>query len=286
MDLNFCWVLGVSVSWLGFVPSNFPLTSTSAIYSIDGQPPSNFFVPALSAANALPLYDQIFFKAATLSPGQHELIVTYQGNSGTAPLALDAFIVQNATSSSTTSSLPSSTSATSSGVPSGSSSDSTSKPPLVGIIVGVVGGVVVLVLLLLLYIRTRRRRNHRRARELSLEIESVEEISNLEPFTALEPFTSSPQNHTSEVRSHTPQPLPSKFSRSREPADAAPPVIGVRTNPIDSMIPNSETMPLMQPSTSTQDGNLGFLQHADSGIRMPHNVQGNLVELPPVYTSG
>ena len=47
-------------------------------------------------------------------------------------------------------------------------------------------------------------------------------------------------------------------------------------------------MPLMQPlaSTSAQGGDLGFLQHEDSGARMPHVVRGNLVELPPAYTIG
>ena len=278
--------LGVSLSWLGFVPSNFSLTPTSAIYSIDGQTPISFFVPALSAGNALPLYNQVFFKTETLSPGQHELIVTYQGNSGTAPLALDDFVVQNATSSSATSALtsvPGATSATSSSVPSSSSSNSTSnlgskKSSLAGIIVGVVCGVV-LVLLLLFYIG---RRNNRRTQKLK---------KSLSP----EPFTLSPQNYTSGVPSPTPRwPFSSKFSRSREPPDVPdtsrptpPPVVGARTNPFNPAIPNTETIPLMQPSTSAsaQGGGAGFLQHADSGVRMPH-VQGNLVELPPVYTSG
>ena len=141
--------LGVSLSWIGFVPSNFSLTPSSAIYSIDGGTPISFFVPALSDAKALQLYNQVFFKTETLSPGQHKLIVTYQGNSGTAPLALDTFIVQNATSPSTSSSsVPSSSS-------SSSSNSNLKKSPLVGIIVGVVGGAIVLVLILLLrlYIR-------------------------------------------------------------------------------------------------------------------------------------
>jgi hypothetical protein len=218
------------------------------------------------------LNNQIFFQTKTLSHGQHKLIVTYQGNSsgsatGTAPLALEAFVVQNATSSATTSAYTS--------VPWSSSPNSTSnldsnKAPLIGTIVGVVGGVIVLVLLLLLYIRRRRRRRAQK--------------SNPEPFTL------SPQNHTSEVQS---QPFSSK---SKEPTDVVPgksiptpPPPGARTNTndINPAIRNTETMPLMQPlaSTSAQDGDLGFVQHADSGVRMPH-VQRSLVELPPAYTIG
>ena len=159
--------LGVSLSWLGFIPSNSPLISTSAIYSIDNQTPISFFVPALSDAKALRLYNQVFFKTDTLSPGQHELMVTYQGNFGTAPLALDYFVVQNASATSTLTSVPGATSATSSSVPSSSSSNSTSnmgseKSPPVAIIVGVIGGVIVLVLLVLL-LRSIRGSNSRKA---------------------------------------------------------------------------------------------------------------------------
>jgi hypothetical protein len=297
MDLNLYMCLGVSLSWVGFVPSNFSLTPSSGIYSIDGQTPISFFVPAWVSANnatgsiiALSLYNQVFFKTETLSPGQHKLVVTYQGNSQTAPLALDYFIVQNATASSTTSSIVQ--------VPSSSSSNATSnlgskKSPRIGIIVGVVGGAIVLVLVLLLYIR---RRNNRRAQTLN-------ENSNPEPFPLLHNWS---QNHyTSELPSLTHwQPFSTKFSRRRESANAPvtvnasgsgssslrptpPPVIGTRINPTNSAIRNTETIPVLQPSSSARAGNLEFLQHADSsGVRLPHaQAEGNLDELPPVYTS-
>ena len=56
---------------------------------------------------------------------------------------------------------------------------------------------------------------------------------------------------------------------------------------IKPAIRNTETIPSMQPSTSAQLASEGgdlVLQHADSGVHMPH-AQGNLVELPPAYTS-
>ena len=181
--------LGVSLSWFGFVPTNFSLTPSSGIYSIDGQTPISFFVPAwdTTTVDALPLYNQLLFKTEVLSPGQHKLIVTYQGNNGTAPLALDAFIIQNATSSSTSNLGP---------------KKSLPVAPLVGIIVGAVVGAIVLVLLLLLYIRRRRR------------AQKLKENSD----TIFDPYTPSPriQNHTSELPTLNPQFFSSKFSQ-REP---------------------------------------------------------------------
>ena len=279
--------LGVSLSWLAFIPSKFPLTTSSGIYSIDGQTPIPFFVPALSASNSLPLFNQILFKTETLSPGKHELIAIYEGNSGAAPLTLDAFIVQNGTSSSSTSSSVPSSSTPSSSFPSSSSSNSTSnlgskKSNLVGIVLGVAGGVIVLVLLLLLFhIRRRRNRRSQTVNEL--------ENSNIEPFTLL---PNSPQSYISEGPSASlTLPLSRKFSRRREYANALPsglsrptstPVIGAGTNPIS---PTIRDTPLM-PSTSVQEGNLGFIRHSDGGVLtgMPHD-EGNLAELPPLYTS-
>ena len=275
--------LGVSLSWLGFIPSNSSLIPSSGIYSIDGQNPISFFVPASGASDALSLYNQVLFKTETLSPGQHKLVVTYQGNSETAPLALDAFIVQNATSLSP--------STTSSSIPSSSSSNSASnlgskKSPRAGLIAGVVVGVVLLVLLLLFFIA---RRNNRRSQNLK---ESLE--------TNPEPFTLPRQTYASKVPAlqvTPPSPaISGKFTRRRESAYAPglsrlSPVIGRRIDPTYSGIRNTETIPLpVQPSTSAQrGGDVEFLQHADSGVRMPMpRAQGKnvRVELPPVYTSG
>ena len=255
--------LGISLLWLGFAPSNSSFAPASAIYSLDGQSSIPFIVPGVSAADLdASLYNQVFFQTGTLSRGQHELIVTYQGNNGTAPLALDAFIVQNATSSTATSALtsaPGTSSSDSWGIPSNSTSNLGLNPTIVGIIAGVVSVVLVLALFLLLYIVRCRRKAQKLKR--------------------LEPFIMSPQNYI-------PPSFSSKFSRNRELADAPdtsiptpPPVIGARANPA---IRNPETKQLL-PSTSAQDGDLGFLQHADSGVRMP-NAQGNLAEFPPAYT--
>ena len=287
--------LGVSLSWLGFIPSNFPLTSTSAIYSIDNQAPIPFSVPALSDANALPLYNQVFFETETLSPGQHELIVTYQGNSGTAPLALDSFIVQNASVNSAFTSVPGATSATSTSATSSSSSShstsslGTKKLPLAGIILGVIGGVIVLVLLLLFYIA---RRNIWRAQNSKADTKPEpfnlvhnSEIPPQKSNTIPEPFNQNP--------SVTPQSSSSKFPRresANNPVPSLPTTSSVTGAQIDlnnSAIRSTKTIPLMQPSTSTQlelEGGDLLLQHSDSGVRMPH-AHGHVIELPPVYST-
>ena len=280
------------------VPPKIPSTPGSATYSIDGQTPTFFSVPG--SFYAIPFYNQVFFKTKTLSYGRHQIVVTYQGNSGVAPLALDNFIVQ--------------------GAPSNLDSK---KPSLTGIIVGVVGGVLVFALLLLLYIR---KRNNRRARELK---------ENPKP----DPFTLSPRAYTPEVMSltsrpskmsqnrelvanghgtntsdvllsRTPRSFSSTNSQSREPAANAP---GTNISEVLSRTFSSKTTQsrisatnapgpsgyhdstsptvteatssssnrnteFIQPSTSPQSDNSDdpILQHADSGVRLPR-------ELPPAY---
>ena len=181
-------------------------------------------------------------------------------------------------SSSTSSPQPTPSTPTSS-----STTSSSEKSPLIGIIVGVVVGAIVLVLLLFLYIR--RRINHRRAQELN-------ENSNPKPFLLLP----NPTLNLTSVPSFIPQLFSSKFSRRRESANAlttasgsgssrptSSPVSGVRIDPINSAIQNKKTIHALQPSTTAQGGDPEFLQHARSGVRMPH-AEGNLDELPPAYT--
>ena len=167
---------------------------------------------------------------------------------------------------------------------SSSTTSSSDKSPPVGIIVGVVVGAIVLVLHLFLYIR---RRINRRAQELN-------ENANPKPF----PLIPNPTpNLTYEVPSIIPQLFSSKFSRRRESANAPDiaagasgssrptpsPVFGTRIDPINSAIRNTKTIRALQPSTSAQGGDLEFLQHERSEVRMP-NAEGNLDELPPAYT--
>ena len=139
-------------------------------------------------------------------------------------------------------------------------------------------GVIVLFLLLLFYLA---RRSNRRAQNLK-------EILERNP----EPFTLPRQTYFSDVPSLTPPAISRKFTRGREPAyppglSRPPPVIGTRVDPTYFAVRNTETIPPLGPSTSAQGGNFEFLQHADSGVRLPRRAQGKpvRVSLPPVYTS-
>ncbi|KAF8150202.1 hypothetical protein B0H34DRAFT_732997 [Crassisporium funariophilum] len=86
---------GVSVAWYGLVPGDFPIGSSSAQYSIDGQAPVSFLLAGLPSQSAMEVYNQVFFQSPQLSPGQHSLVVTHQGDSGKTPLVLDYLVVQS-----------------------------------------------------------------------------------------------------------------------------------------------------------------------------------------------
>jgi len=236
--------LGTSLSWVGFVPSNFSLISSSATYSIDDQTPINFLVPAVSSSGPREFSNQIFFRTGQLSAGQHKLVVTYQGNSGTAPLSLDYFVLQNAPSSSTYSSnAPTHTGDNiSSGVPSHSStSSSTTTRPTGAIVGGVIGGLVLILLLLTLFLFIRRR-NSRRAQAFGDKSYSDTPYDTADPFTALPTHPAlisilPSQNHTSNGHSLTSQSIGNKFAHRNQPSDApstssntTPPFISTHTS--------------------------------------------------------
>ncbi|KAF8811573.1 hypothetical protein BYT27DRAFT_7240265 [Phlegmacium glaucopus] len=217
---------GVSLSWMGFTPGHFPLIPSSATYSIDGQTPTTFLVPALSSDGAMEVYNQILFQSAKLSPGLHTLIVTHKGNSSTAPLVLDYFVVQDGPSTSTSSS--SSAPTISSSAPASSSTSSSTTTNHTGAIVGgVIGGLVVLLLLLILFLLIRRR-NNRRTKALDEKSNASPDL--VEPFI-VDPFTIPPsdlyssstllsQPYTSKGQLSTPPTTSGKFTHRNSPSDA------------------------------------------------------------------
>jgi len=338
---------------MGQILPNISSSSSQAVYSIDGQTPILFPVPAAPASDpGATLHNQVFFKTGTLSAGQHKLVVTHQSNSGRAPLVLDYFIIQNATPPSATSALTGVPGATSiisssvpsiissgvpsivsSSVPSSSSSNATSnlgskKPPPVRIIVGVVVGVTLLLLLLLfLLLFYLRRRKSRRARRLSEKSYLHDSCYNMHPFTVLPsdlPSSFQSPNHTSDGQSPT-RPFANKLSQRRQLIDtSSTPSNMTNTSPSAdspssgsgggmspwtpsrnhsaSASPPSSGLPLAmaqtdgattkareaetaQRSASPQDGDVRFLRHEDSGVRIPP-TRDSLVELPPMYTPG
>ncbi|KAJ7657307.1 hypothetical protein DFH06DRAFT_1045289 [Mycena polygramma] len=154
--LNF---LGTSASMYGFVPTELPHNSSWAIYTLDNGSPVNFTLAGLSSPNSATSYNVKLFNTSTIPNGEHNLVVTYGGDSQHTPLVLSGFYVTNTTSSSPSLFSPSpspslSPSATTSSLPT-----PIPKRTSVGAIAGgVIGGVVALALLAVLALFYRRQR--------------------------------------------------------------------------------------------------------------------------------
>jgi hypothetical protein len=89
--------IGVSFKWYGFYDARFPFAVSTASYSIDGAAPVNFTLNGVTAQQTSVQYSQVFFTTDTLSPGNHKVEVTYNGNANTTPLSVEVIIVQNGT---------------------------------------------------------------------------------------------------------------------------------------------------------------------------------------------
>ena len=308
-----CWILGTLISWVGYMPQpGIPALST---YIIDGKTPTSFLVPASSNT----YFNQFLFRTE-LPYGRHKLVVTYNGNSTTVPLALNYLILHGALSSDNT--------PTSSSIPSGSlsnpsptSSTAIHRKPTGAIIGGVMGGLILILFLLILFFVVRRR-NNRKSQALS-------EMTYTDPFPdVVTPFTDPPSNPTSAFLPHNytsddqslhwhPQPISSKFAQRDQPSDPpstsaigriqplAPlrphfsstafispssslPLSGSQTNFDDTRtgVPQTATEPSTQrsESPSPREANARFLLHEDSGVRIPS--EDDVFELPPLYTPG
>jgi hypothetical protein len=270
------------------------------------QSPSNLVDDLLS--------NQMLFNTGQLSPGQHELVVTYLGSNATSPMILNYFVQQDgplALASPTSSNTPTSTS-----VPSGTNSSPSTihMKPTGAIIGGVIGGLFLISLLqvlLALFFFLRRRK------ALS-KPHTVPSPDVVNPFTVSPSNPTStflPQNYTSNGQFEY---ISSKFTQRGQPSDPASmsssggpgilpltilrpefsspsfispssprlPLTGLQTN-LDgtgTRVPQTTTEPSLQRSLSPQT-NARFLRHEDSGVRIPP-AEDDVVELPPFYTPG
>ena len=266
-------------------------------------------------------FNQNLFAIGQLSPGQHNLVITYLGSSSTVPIGFSYFIQQDDGTSSTPTN-----SSLSSSIP-----VDNHRTPTDAIIGGVIGGLVFISLLLALFFFNRRR-NNRRSQALSEMSSTVPSPDVVNPFTSPpsnpnSTMTFLPQNYTSNGQSLPSQSIPSKFSHQRgQPSDPAstgtssgggiPPLTPLRrqfsspgftsssssssplralpftgsesqTNPdanTRTRVPHDAMEPSMQRSPSPQGPNVRFLQHDDSGVRIPAEDEVQVVELPPVYS--
>ena len=298
-----------------------PTISTAlATYTVDDQDPINFLVPLSTTT----LFNQILFETAQLSPGQHKLVVTYHGNlnSTAQNLVLNYFVQRDSpplmsSKNTTTTSVPSGSSSNPS--PSSSTRTIIHRKPTEAIVGGVIGGLALISLLLAL-IFFNRRRNNRRSQALSEMLYTGASPDVVTPFSVppLNPnSTFLPQNYTSNDQSLPSEYISSKFTRRGQPSNpmntsssggilpltplrpqfslASPAVIspsssrlpptGSQTN-FDGMrtrVSQAAMDPSVQQSLSP-GANARFLQHDDSGVRIPS--EDDVVELPPFYTPG
>jgi hypothetical protein len=188
-------------------------------YSVDGNPPITFPVesPTNPAANSF-LSNQMLFNTGQLSPGQHELVVTYLGNNETVPIFFGYFVQQDgplALASPTSSNTPTSTS-----VPSGTNSSPSTiqvhMKPTGAIIGGVIGGLVLISLLLALFFFLRRRKALSKPHTVPQASPDV-----VNPFTVSTSNPTStflPQNYTSNGQFEY---ISSKFTQRGQPSDPA-----------------------------------------------------------------
>ena len=272
---------------------DFPRNNSSATYIIDDQLPITFVVPAFTSTTADAVYNQILFQIRNLSTGNHKLVVAYQGNSETAPLAIEYFVVQDAPSPSTSSTGGGTTTGTATGpssVPTGTSSYNSKKSSIAAIVGGASGGLILLLLFMFLILR----RKHRKAQRLS-DADASHEI--VQPFTLLPSHSTSLHSHqtinnnVSQSRQLTDAPLTtsqvaltsSQMAGSKSVSVLPPTPLRNRLPASPATIPEAEAARL-QSGPPESRGDARFLRYEDSGVRIAP-AEEDIVSLPPLYTT-
>ncbi|KAJ7842800.1 hypothetical protein B0H14DRAFT_1022154 [Mycena olivaceomarginata] len=153
---------GTAVTLTGYVPQELPHNATTAKYSVDGGPATTVTLAGLPPQGTTTIFNVPMLSVSNLSPTTHNIVITYEGDSGHTPLAVKNFYVTNSTTPVLADSHFSSASSPS------STPTKTSTPPVVAtkhtpvgaIAGGVVGGLALLALLagLLFFLRRRRQR--------------------------------------------------------------------------------------------------------------------------------
>ncbi|KAF8188033.1 hypothetical protein BJ912DRAFT_968977 [Pholiota molesta] len=90
---------GRVATWMGYYQEGQTSSATTATYTVDGGSPFSFDLMAIPTALVGGDSNERFFTTGVLSQGAHTIRVTYNGNSGTTPLAIYSMIVQSGTSS-------------------------------------------------------------------------------------------------------------------------------------------------------------------------------------------
>ncbi|PPR02066.1 hypothetical protein CVT24_011165 [Panaeolus cyanescens] len=270
---------GISLSWLGYIPSNSPHGAASGTYSIDDNTPISFPLNGLPDANSVTLYNQEFFRTPDLNPGRHKLDVVFLGNEQTTPLVLDYLVIRRNGTAGVDQTTPSD----------GAGGQTSSSKTNLGAIVGGILGSLVIVLGILILLIYRRRRHRSKIREVPQNITIIDTTGNDHSReTSVHPHPSFPYPGVS--FSHPSQFLPSsKLARYQENQRTH----HIQTSPGLSSDPQSSVpSSAVQSTRYTQVPSEGDFQpdvvvHEDSGIR---NVSPDppppppRIEVPPSYT--
>lgn len=151
---------GSRVTWQGTIPIELPHNSTTATYSLDGQPEVRFTLPGISTSQQASQFNYVFFETEPFSVGEHELVVKYEGDSSTTPLVLGSLVVEDA-----------------------SDIHSASKGAMIGTIVGaVMGGVALMIAAIFAFLFIRKRIQSKKGA-------SYKPVLEEEPFHYIKPFT-------------------------------------------------------------------------------------------------
>jgi hypothetical protein len=266
-----------------------------------------FKLPGL-AANATEQYNQLFFEASGLSPGQHRIEVVHGGNNETTPLSLAYVVIQNAppAPASSTSSPGSSSTPTPNSSPAKHKGATTG-----GIAGGALGGVVVLVavILFLLLLRRRRKRN-----DLDIDLNQEMSLLNIvDPFSTppstpiLSPASGQSSSYSPMLSGPTPrgksEHVRQDASQSTVPPGPWPPrshnrgysfseasgLLALATQgstpgdlPSTNLLSAQPDILVASTQSPTDTVPQGVIRHEDSGVRLP--PRESMLELPPLYT--
>ena len=282
--------------------------SASANYIVDEQDPINFPVPL--PRNGI-FTNQKLFETGQLPLGQHQLTVTYLGNFTTVPLIFDHF-VQHIELSSTSSNTPTSTSVPIIGGVIGglvlislllalfffnrrrnnrrpqAMSDMSSTVPSPEVVNPFTGTFPHLNPNSTMTFLPQNNTSNGQSL-LSQSIPSKFSNQRDQPSDPAASTSSGGGIPPSSLTPLRPQFSSPAFTPSgSSPLQALPLTVSeFQTNHDDSTrtrVPQAATEPSMQRSPSPQGANVRFLRHDDSGVRIPAELEDDVVELPPFYT--
>ncbi|KAJ7216386.1 hypothetical protein GGX14DRAFT_315427, partial [Mycena pura] len=88
---------GTALTLVGYVPQELPHNATTASYAVDGGAPTTFTLTGLPPDGTTTGFNVPIFSIDHLAPAQHNVVVTYEGDSTKTPLVVQTFFVTNST---------------------------------------------------------------------------------------------------------------------------------------------------------------------------------------------